>query len=520
MGNSSSHRPTPPPAQLAPPRTPSRPLKNKKRSIVDHPQLVAAPPPPPSLPIPIPSHPGQQPTERPDPPANDSFATDAVPVFFSNTTRHESTHRVLPYNSTRSFGAVRRGGVQGGGWTDQPPPPPAPFVEEVVRSTIPLRINQPWPDPDLQPSPPPPPAEHDHTLAGLVPTHIVWRDGGTEVLLAGTLHDLEWRARQRLRFDPTTGTHQITRYLPPGTYRLKFIVDGQWRCADHMPTATDDDTGNLVNYVDVEVPSPVGPASGPGAEERQIIDARVMKANRRRTYPVKRTHNGRSPTTTRYHPPLLPPSESSFWGDLEAHTEHQIAGWERGRDGVLEKWTNVVPEPLIAAARQEEAYIAAVQAQRETRRGGAGTRRSSLPALGMGVPNIPHAPRLPRHLDKVILNTKSSPSSSSGSSSSGRGSRSGKHKSKSRLGMTTLLAPTPETPATPSAAVAAETTSLDVGLDPAHWAQADDTSVLPVPSHVVLHHLGTSAIKNGVLAVGDTTRYNKKYITTIYYKPT
>ena len=38
----------------------------------------------------------------------------------------------------------------------------------------------------------------------------------------------------------------------------------------------------------------------------------------------------------------------------------------------------------------------------------------------------------------------------------------------------------------------------------------DDASVLPVPNHVVLHHLSTSAIKNGVLAVADTVRYKKK----------
>jgi len=48
---------------------------------------------------------------------------------------------------------------------------------------------------------------------------------------------------------------------------------------------------------------------------------------------------------------------------------------------------------------------------------------------------------------------------------------------------------------------------------------ADDASVLPVPSHVVLHHLSTTAFRNGVLAMGNTTRYRKKYLTTIYYKP-
>jgi hypothetical protein len=41
-------------------------------------------------------------------------------------------------------------------------------------------------------------------------------------------------------------------------------------------------------------------------------------------------------------------------------------------------------------------------------------------------------------------------------------------------------------------------------------ALTDDGSVLPVPSHVVLQHLCTSAIRNGVLAVASTNRYRKK----------
>ncbi|THU81608.1 hypothetical protein K435DRAFT_675044 [Dendrothele bispora CBS 962.96] len=48
---------------------------------------------------------------------------------------------------------------------------------------------------------------------------------------------------------------------------------------------------------------------------------------------------------------------------------------------------------------------------------------------------------------------------------------------------------------------------------------ADDPSMLPVPSHVVIHHLCTSAIRNGVLAIGETVRYRKKFVTTVYYKP-
>jgi hypothetical protein len=45
---------------------------------------------------------------------------------------------------------------------------------------------------------------------------------------------------------------------------------------------------------------------------------------------------------------------------------------------------------------------------------------------------------------------------------------------------------------------------------------ADDASVLPVPSHVVLHHLTTSTIKNGVLAVASTVRYKKKVCKLLY----
>ncbi|KAK6362073.1 hypothetical protein TWF730_005771 [Orbilia blumenaviensis] len=48
----------------------------------------------------------------------------------------------------------------------------------------------------------------------------------------------------------------------------------------------------------------------------------------------------------------------------------------------------------------------------------------------------------------------------------------------------------------------------------------DDSSVLPIPNHVVLNHLATSSIRNQVLAISATTRYKKKYVSTILYKAT
>ncbi|RMZ82574.1 hypothetical protein DV738_g1536, partial [Chaetothyriales sp. CBS 135597] len=47
----------------------------------------------------------------------------------------------------------------------------------------------------------------------------------------------------------------------------------------------------------------------------------------------------------------------------------------------------------------------------------------------------------------------------------------------------------------------------------------DDNSVLGLPNHTVLNHLMTSSVKNGVLATSVTTRYKKKYVTTISFKP-
>ncbi|KAI8061114.1 hypothetical protein BC940DRAFT_137384 [Gongronella butleri] len=47
----------------------------------------------------------------------------------------------------------------------------------------------------------------------------------------------------------------------------------------------------------------------------------------------------------------------------------------------------------------------------------------------------------------------------------------------------------------------------------------EDNSVLPVPNHVTLNHLYACSIKDQVMALATTTRYRKKYVTTMYYRP-
>jgi hypothetical protein len=277
--------------------------------------------------------------------------------------------------------------------------------------------------------------------------------------------------------EPETFTTTVS--LLPGTHHIKFIVDENWKLAQDLPTAVDDD-GSLANYV--SVPLPTGPSA-----------------------------------------PASPPPASSGL----SRPAHQISFWSQTSDaGVCtpfgdEGWTSVVPPGLIAAAREEEVFLA---------NGAVGT-----------TPNIPPAPVLPRHLDKLILNTRIGATPPAPT-------KERRHRQRTRhgeLGMTkqdeTPPAVPPRIPVTTAsgtdvsaAAVARHAQSNSHSNSPvrtlvggstaalsttaAALMLADDASVLPVPSHVVLHHLSTSAIRNGVLAVGNTTRYKKKVRTITWQK--
>ncbi|KAF6041528.1 alc [Bugula neritina] len=46
-----------------------------------------------------------------------------------------------------------------------------------------------------------------------------------------------------------------------------------------------------------------------------------------------------------------------------------------------------------------------------------------------------------------------------------------------------------------------------------------EPGMLPEPNHVMLNHLYALSIKDGVMVLSDTSRYKKKYVTTLLYKP-
>jgi hypothetical protein len=350
---------------------------------------------------------------------------------------------------------------------------------------------------------------------------------------------------------PSSATllHEVTVPLSPGSHRLKFIVDDVYMCSEELPTATDND-GNLVNVLEVGTlrdgdvnddglsgvaRSPTTPTS----PEPSRIASPIAVPSGREEEPVGeivgRNDGALSPgvdtslpqnLTTHLNPP------DQFWSSDEEYTDSsstsQLAKSPRSLPQSPQQrpprkkpkktsiWTTQPPPELECAALLEEEFLANPNAP------GAHSRILKL---------IPPAPHLPRFLDKVILNTKegheksrhtyhaSATGGSPSPSTSARGSPSGSRNAAGKSGRSRRH-PHPPSP-TPIPAYIATNTPMTLTVAPRLGQGAintseqgagagDDKSVLPVPSHVVLNHLATSAIKGGVLASASTVRYRKK----------
>lgn len=339
------------------------------------------------------------------------------------------------------------------------------------------------------PHAPPVMTPRDHPM--LMPIVVTWRGGGKEVFVTGTFAN-EWRSKILLRRSQhNKKDHSCVLHLPPGTHRLKFIVDDRWRVSRDLSTAVDGE-GNLTNYIEVAHLGPAhpGPLSAPG--EDLIEDEREAQRRRRQgAAPLSDSpatpkvpsndlelRPDTSPTTPsagrgasaaaaggmrRSHGPTLDLLEEARRAEaLRRGDLLEVFGEDK--ESAQEVWTQEIPESIISAQAREEAI-------RIEQEGGASEsplrRRRSRSHDGAepddddgdrhrgAEADLPAPPALPRQLEKVILN--SGPAAVSNAQSS-----------------------------------------------------VDDNSVLPAPNHAVLHHLTASAIKSGVIATGCTTRYRKK----------
>ncbi|KAG7086628.1 hypothetical protein E1B28_002570 [Marasmius oreades] len=458
---------------------------------------------------------------------------------------------------------------------------------------------------------------------------ISWHGGGNEVFLARQ-GDEKYMNKMKMEREGSSNTFSTALYLAHGTHHIRFFVDEQWRVADDLP-ATVDDLGGLANYVavgpgfaDKTLPGSPLPTSPPMSTATSVILLNTPKSGT--AHKVEPHTPPRNLISTGYsfwdqpddddEDPQVEPVTTSPPGQLRTKMAGSTpTGLMRltTTNTYVPKWTNEIPLELIEAAAQEEAFLAHQQVQQahyyNKGRGYPRTQNGFMP-----LPNIPPAPRLPRILEKLILNQQQivrntvTSASAAGplagaslASPGGITNRIGgiptqnreresrdrvrspirdrerdreriggvdrrRERDKRSLGMTTTtpieekefdlsssrdreerllpvttasgtdITGTPEKPSLPPSrdspregrpmsppSRGERPDQFGTGRHPAvvdNRTIADDSSVLPVPSHVVIHHLCTSAIKNGVLGVGATTRYKKKYMSSVYYKPT
>ncbi|KAJ7728813.1 5'-AMP-activated protein kinase beta subunit, interation domain-containing protein [Mycena maculata] len=466
-----------------------------------------------------------------------------------------------------------------------PQPTPA-FTREVVFSTIPLTIGPmavigvgegdgeyAYADEEEEDvgggmgavvdeivgAPPPPPDEPPLTA---VP--ITWRAPAGEVFLirAG---DEDWMGRrpmERVSGSPTA-PFTTTIHLPPGTHHFRFIVDGATVVAPptEIPNAVDDQ-GFIANYV--AVPGPVATTTPSTASVPPTSASAAAAA----TYAAgNKTSPGTSATVSpggrpqkRRRPSVPVHPDGSFWARSSAGGSHEdvrlaerVIGAAGGARG---PWTNEIPEALVRAAAEEEAWLDA-QAQYQQHpppQGGRDGSRGRHIVLNGFVPEpvVPPAPRLPRHLERLILNRPSPgvviPRAGTGAGSGGAsGSSMNAVGASPALRVTTASGTDVSVPAMMSFTSAGNSGTTTPGAERTNATHpqfgggglpspapskggppspsggmlliADDPSVLQTPSHAVLYHLCTSSIRDKMIAVGASTRYRQKYLTTVYYKP-
>ncbi|KAB8416344.1 hypothetical protein FH972_024864 [Carpinus fangiana] len=267
-----------------------------------------------------------------------------------------------------------------------------------------------------------------HKDAPLVETTIRWPGGGKDVYITGSFS--RWNKKWRMhRIAEGSDIFTRTLGLPPGVHHLTFVVDGDMKRSDELPTAVDY-TNYLVNYIDVHL-DPIAEDASQHDTSHHVTPQPTPTIEK----PALAIDTPQQPPTPEIRPqePSQAPSTSASGISPGTSTKPHVARRQEDR-----AYHSEIPRFLADLDEPEE------------------SSRFHRASAVLGTQPAP--PSLPMFLNKSILN----------------------------------------------------------GATP----MKDDASVLIMPNHTVLNHLATSSIKNNVLATSGTTRYKRKYVTTIMYKPT
>ena len=236
--------------------------------------------------------------------------------------------------------------------------------------------------------------------------------------------------------------------LKPGTHHLKFIVDGEMKLSDRLPTAVDF-TNILVNYLEITNEElPYQTATGPVNIPSKPLPDRSHKGyldtgTANTTHSTTVTSAASAATAATSVPPskMIPPTspDRGRFPPPDRQPASPVPDIHK-RDGVAGVGERRV---TISKAKPPKVYHSEIpQYLLDLDAGG--------DVEGFYENNVPTPPSLPLFLAKSILN------------------------------MSTPM--------------------------------KDDSSVLKMPNHTVLNHLATSSIKDGILATSATTRYKRKVL--------
>ena len=302
---------------------------------------------------------------------------------------------------------------------------------------------------------------HSKATGQMVDTLIEWKEGGDRVYVTGSFSG--WTKKHRLhRNGPSKDPNALSTTIPliVGAHHMTFLVDGQMRPSRHLPTAVDY-TNVLINYIEVspdDIPKPTQPMDiqRPSHEQPHPRQAIVVDQQQRH-------HDGQ-------HTPGLPPPTP----DLKP----------THKSGALSAAPSGIASPTVAHAHEPHS-----RPQQQTSRP-TSAAANSAPHRKILTDNRQYHSEIPAFLVDLDASEDSA------------AFRRASH-----------VMQTQQSP--PSLPMFLNKSILNGTLP-----MKDDASVLVLPNHTVLNHLATTSIKNHVLATSATTRYKRKYVTTVMHRPT
>ncbi|KAK4569814.1 galactose metabolism- protein [Recurvomyces mirabilis] len=267
---------------------------------------------------------------------------------------------------------------------------------------------------------------------------------------------VNWERKFKLHQDKEHGGFTATLQLKPGTHHLKFLVGGDMVTSDDLPT-TVDYTNILVNYIEVVAPLPATAEQAPVPAEPMPIPGAALTAG-------QATETGEAIARPMDIRPAQRGSETVEGG--QPSTLQETVGAGPAQPTSIPQ----APEPLPTPTPRTQPVPKPVKQK---------------------LPRPKYTSEIPRFLYDLDSNNTEDEKVQ-------RAKRVEQH--------------LPQPPSLPM--------FLGKSILNGNMPHKDDASVLLMPNHTVLNHLATSSIKSGVLATSGTTRYKRKFLTTIMYKPT